>query len=309
MLARYTPPRPRVELRRGNRSSRRASRIRSGRRGTARSSRRRIDHDLTDEFGHRRPPFLVGRPRLRRGSRSRPVVQKSSRNSLSFRISSGRAWYRRRVPSRRSLTSPAARSTPRCCEIAERVTPLKCSAISVAGSSRLHTSRRISRRRGSAIALRAASTRICKHRLTLVSTNGWPTRDHGGVRILYLDIDTLRADHLGCAGYHRDTTPNIDALAADGVRFANVYASDVPCLPSRTALITGAFGIRNGVVNHGGAAADLRSLGARREFVSRWAVEFVGRASSTRPAGTRRRCRAFRSATRRRGGTAGSWRR
>ena len=58
------------------------------------------------------------------------------------------------------------------------------------------------------------------------------------MRILYIDIDTLRPDHLGCYGYHRATTPNIDALAADGVRFANVYASDVPCLPSRTALIT-----------------------------------------------------------------------
>jgi choline-sulfatase len=92
------------------------------------------------------------------------------------------------------------------------------------------------------------------------------------MRLLYLDIDTLRADHVGCYGYHRATTPNIDALAAEGIRFANVYASDVPCLPSRTALITGTFGIRNGVVNHGGAAADLRSEGSRREFVSRYAL-------------------------------------
>lgn len=65
------------------------------------------------------------------------------------------------------------------------------------------------------------------------------------MRILYVDIDTLRADHLGCAGYHRNTTPNIDAIAANGIRFANVYASDVPCLPSRTALISGMFGIRS----------------------------------------------------------------
>ena len=78
------------------------------------------------------------------------------------------------------------------------------------------------------------------------------------MRLLYLDIDTLRADHLGCYGYHRATTPNIDALAAEGVRFANVYASDVPCLPSRAALMTGMFGIRNGVVNHGGSGAELR---------------------------------------------------
>ncbi len=100
-----------------------------------------------------------------------------------------------------------------------------------------------------------------------------PVVGSAAVRILFVDIDTLRADHLGCAGYHRRTTPNIDALAAGGVRFANVYASDVPCLPSRTALITGQFGIRNGVVNHGGAAADLRSLGARRGFITRWSFE------------------------------------
>ncbi|HZQ87630.1 MAG TPA: sulfatase [Acidimicrobiales bacterium] len=93
------------------------------------------------------------------------------------------------------------------------------------------------------------------------------------MRILYLDIDTLRADHLGCAGYHRNTTPNIDALAAEGVRFSNVYASDVPCLPSRTALITGTFGIRNGVVNHGGTAADLRPFGRSRGFFSPYFTE------------------------------------
>lgn len=100
---------------------------------------------------------------------------------------------------------------------------------------------------------------------------GWGS---GGevVRFLYVDVDTLRADHLGCHGYHRDTTPNIDALAAEGVRFSNVYASDVPCLPSRTALITGAFGIRNGVANHGGLAADLRPVGRRRAFFSQWAT-------------------------------------
>jgi arylsulfatase A-like enzyme len=88
------------------------------------------------------------------------------------------------------------------------------------------------------------------------------------MRVLYVDIDTLRVDHLGCYGYHRETTPNIDALAREGVRYTNVYASDVPCLPSRTALMTGTFGIRNGVVNHGGLAADLRPVGARRGFFS-----------------------------------------
>ena len=93
------------------------------------------------------------------------------------------------------------------------------------------------------------------------------------MRLLYIDIDTLRADRLGCAGYHRDTTPHIDALAADGLVFRDVYASDVPCLPSRTALATGTFGIRNGVVNHGGVAADLRPQGPDRSFNSRFATQ------------------------------------
>ena len=92
------------------------------------------------------------------------------------------------------------------------------------------------------------------------------------MRLLYIDIDTLRSDHLGCAGYHRDTTPNIDLLANQGTQFQNVYASDVPCLPSRTAFITGMFGIRNGVVNHGGIAADLRPEGSGRNFFGRFSL-------------------------------------
>ncbi len=93
------------------------------------------------------------------------------------------------------------------------------------------------------------------------------------MRIVYFDIDTLRPDHLGCYGYHRNTSPNIDALAGRGFRFTDVYASDVPCLPSRTALISGMFGIRNGVANHGGVAADLRAWGPDRQLFSPLGVQ------------------------------------
>lgn len=88
------------------------------------------------------------------------------------------------------------------------------------------------------------------------------------MRVLYIDVDTLRADHLGCYGYHRRTSPNIDRLARDGVRFTQCYASDVPCLPSRTALCTGMFGTRTGVVGHGGSAAELLHEGSARGFSS-----------------------------------------
>ena len=39
------------------------------------------------------------------------------------------------------------------------------------------------------------------------------------MRILFLDIDTLRPDHLGCYGYPRNTSPAIDSLCHDGMRF------------------------------------------------------------------------------------------
>ncbi|MDX2111466.1 MAG: sulfatase [Verrucomicrobiota bacterium] len=89
------------------------------------------------------------------------------------------------------------------------------------------------------------------------------------MRILYIDIDSLRPDHLGCYGYHRNTSPNIDSFAREAVRFNNYYCSDAPCLPSRTALYTGMFGIHSGVVGHGGTAADLFVEGATRNFRDR----------------------------------------
>ncbi|MEH7272235.1 sulfatase [Neobacillus vireti] len=89
------------------------------------------------------------------------------------------------------------------------------------------------------------------------------------MRILYLDLDSLRPDHLGCYGYHRNTSPNIDEIAKEGVRFTNYYCSDAPCLPSRSALMSGKFGIHSGVVGHGGTAADMRREGPSRGFGDR----------------------------------------
>lgn len=86
------------------------------------------------------------------------------------------------------------------------------------------------------------------------------------MRILYLDLDTLRPDHLGCYGYHRNTSPNIDAIAAQGIRCENYYTSDAPCLPSRSALYACRFGIHTGVVGHGGTAADPFVQGPTRMF-------------------------------------------
>jgi len=89
------------------------------------------------------------------------------------------------------------------------------------------------------------------------------------MRVLILDLDTLRPDHLGCYGYHRNTSPNIDRIAGEGVRFDSYFCPDAPCLPSRTALLTGRFGIHTGVVNHGGSNADPHREGPDRGFKQR----------------------------------------
>ena len=81
------------------------------------------------------------------------------------------------------------------------------------------------------------------------------------MRILFIDIDTLRPDHMGCYGYSRNTTPNMDQVCREGIRFDQYYCSDAPCLPSRASLVSGMFGIHNGAVGHGGTAADRRLTG------------------------------------------------
>jgi arylsulfatase A-like enzyme len=59
-----------------------------------------------------------------------------------------------------------------------------------------------------------------------------------GPNILLVSIDTLRPDHLGCYGYHRNTSPNIDKLALEGILFKNHISSTSWTLPAHAALFT-----------------------------------------------------------------------
>ncbi|MBI3970236.1 MAG: sulfatase [Chloroflexi bacterium] len=82
------------------------------------------------------------------------------------------------------------------------------------------------------------------------------------MKVLYLDLDSLRRDHLGCYGYARPTTPNIDRIARDGARFTNMYAADTPCVPARASIFTGRWGIRTGLLTHGPRGEQIGSYGA-----------------------------------------------
>lgn len=60
-----------------------------------------------------------------------------------------------------------------------------------------------------------------------------------GPNIVLILIDTLRADHLGCYGYHRDTSPTIDSLAAEGTLYLNCQSQSSWTLPAMTTILTG----------------------------------------------------------------------
>ena len=63
----------------------------------------------------------------------------------------------------------------------------------------------------------------------------------GHRNILYIMCDQLRWDYLSCAGHKTLHTPNIDALAARGVRFTNAYCQSPICGPSRMSFHTGRY--------------------------------------------------------------------
>jgi len=71
------------------------------------------------------------------------------------------------------------------------------------------------------------------------------------VNCLLISIDTLRADHLRCYGYEGIKTPNIDALASEGIRFSRAYSPVPVTLPSHATMLTGLFPIGHGVRNNG----------------------------------------------------------
>lgn len=57
--------------------------------------------------------------------------------------------------------------------------------------------------------------------------------------IILISVDTLRADHLGCYGYDRDTSPAMDAFSRDGILFSRFYSHSPSTLPAHMSMLTG----------------------------------------------------------------------
>ena len=74
-------------------------------------------------------------------------------------------------------------------------------------------------------------------------------KNQNKLNILYIMADDLGKEWISCYGAEDIQTPNIDALAADGMKFNNAYSMPA-CTPSRTTLLTGKYPWRTGWANH-----------------------------------------------------------
>ncbi len=68
-----------------------------------------------------------------------------------------------------------------------------------------------------------------------------PVPTTGGPNLLLVGVDTLRADHMGCYGYHRDTTPNIDRWASGALIFEQCTASTPRTTQSMASILTSRY--------------------------------------------------------------------
>ncbi len=77
------------------------------------------------------------------------------------------------------------------------------------------------------------------------------------MKIIFISLDTLRADRLGCYGYPLPTSPYVDKIAKEGALFENAFASDIPTEVAHTSIFTGKVGLTSGVVSHGATSSYL----------------------------------------------------
>lgn len=74
----------------------------------------------------------------------------------------------------------------------------------------------------------------------------------GDIRnVLLITLDTTRADRLGCYGYKKAVTPNLDSLAGQGIKFLNAYTHVPLTLPSHSSILTGTLPLYHQVHNNG----------------------------------------------------------
>jgi len=104
---------------------------------------------------------------------------------------------------------------------------------------------------------RAATATTLGLAFILVASCGGPPPTQG---IVFLSLDTTRADRLGCYGYESAETPNLDALAAEGVLFLQAQSPVPVTLPSHATMFTGTYPPKHGIRYNGMFRLDETSV-------------------------------------------------
>src|SRR5690348_1685095 len=71
------------------------------------------------------------------------------------------------------------------------------------------------------------------------------------MNVILISLDTTAARHLGCYGYHRNTSPHLDRFAEQGTLFETCISTHIPTHPAHTTLFTGCDVMKHQVVAQG----------------------------------------------------------
>lgn len=101
--------------------------------------------------------------------------------------------------------------------------------------------------------------------------------------IVIIMADDLDSRQLSCYGGRNIRTPNIDALAAEGLRFSQMIASETMCVPTRASMFTGLYPARHGAYqNHKPVYSNLKSVAHYLDALG-YTVALTGKDHATTP--------------------------
>ena len=109
--------------------------------------------------------------------------------------------------------------------------------------------------------------------LATTYAGGAPSRPN----VLFILCDDIRWNAMSCAGHATLKTPNIDRIANEGLRFANMFCTTSLCSPSRASILTGVYAHTHGVTNNFTELPAARTHWAQRLRETGYTTAYVGK--------------------------------